>query len=102
MTKTAIRKENFRNVKNLLIDKYNAYSIDNEGSFFSMFIDFEDFTLQCQLTRDCDFGSYDSIKLSGDGWTEEEIAKQAAAERLEEVVEKEIEEITTKEVARPE
>ena len=96
MTKTAIKKANFKAVKDLLINKYNAYNIDNEGSFFSMFIDFEDFTLQCQLTRDCDFGSYDSIKLSGDGWTEEEIAKQAAAERLESEVEGDMKKITTK------
>ena len=100
MTKTAIKKANFKAVKDLLIEKYNAYNIDNEGSFFSMFIDFEDFTLQCQLTRDCDFGSYDSIKLSGDGWTEEEIAKQAAAERLESEVEADMKKITTKIVAR--
>ena len=99
MTITAIKKANFKAVKDLLINKYNAYNIDNEGSFFSMFIDFEDFTLQCQLTRDCDFGSYDSIKLSGDGWTEEEIAKQAAAERLESEVEADMKKITTKIVA---
>ena len=99
MTNTAIRKANFKAVKDLLINKYNAYNIDNEGSFFSMFIDFEDFTLSCQLTRDCVFGSYDSIKLSGDGWTKEEIAKQSAAERFEDEVEKEIKKITTKIVA---
>ena len=102
MTKTAIRKENFRNVKNLLIDKYNAYSIDNEGNYFHMFIDYKDYTFQCELTRDCQFGSWDAIKLGGDGWSDEERAFQAAAAELEEVVEKEIEEITTKEVARPE
>ena len=99
MTKTAIRKANFKAVKDLLINKYNAYSIDNEGSFFSMFIDFEDQTLQCSLSRDCQFGSYDSIKLAGDGWTEEEIAKQAAASKFEDQLDKEIEKITTKIVA---
>ena len=99
MTNTAIRKANFKAVKDLLINKYNAYSIDNEGSFFSMFIDFEDFTLSCQLTRDCQFGSYDSIKLAGDGWTKEESAKQAAASKFEDQLDKEIEKITTKIVA---
>lgn len=96
MSKTAIKKENFRKVKNLLIEKYNAYSIDNEGNYFTMFIDFEDYTLQCELTRDCDFGSHDAIRLSGDGWTKEERAKQAAASNLETAVEKDIEEISTK------
>ena len=100
MTITAIKKANFKAVKDLLINKYNAYNIDNEGSFFGMCIDFEDFTMSCQLTRDCDFGSYDSIKLSGDGWTEEEVAKQAAAERLESEVEVDMKKITKEIVAR--
>ena len=100
MTITAIKKENFKAVKDLLINKYNAYSIDNEGSFFTMFIDFEDQTLQCELTRDCVFGSWDAIKLSGDGFTKEEIAKQADASRLETEVYADMKKITTKIVAR--
>ena len=99
MTITAIKKANFKAVKDLLIEKYNAYNIDNEGSFFTMFIDFEDQTLQCELTRDCSFGSWDATKLSGDGWTKEEIAKQAAAERLEDEVYADMKKITTKVVA---
>jgi len=99
MTITAIKKANFKAVKDLLIEKYNAYNIDNEGSFFTMFIDFEDQTLQCELTRDCSFGSWDAIKLGQGDWTEDEIAKQAAASRLETEVYADMEKITTKVVA---
>ena len=94
MTITAIKKENFKAVKDLLIDKYNAYSIENEGNYFHMFIDFEGQTLQCELTRDSQFGSWDAIKLSGDGFTKDEIAKQAAASRLETEVYADIKKIT--------
>ena len=94
MTITAIKKENFKAVKDLLINKYNAYNIENEGNYFHMFIDFEDETLQCELTRDCAFGSWAAIKLSGDGFTKEEIAKQAAASRLETEVYADMKKIT--------
>jgi len=94
MTITAIKKENFKAVKDLLINKYNAYNIENEGNYFHMFIDFEDETLQCELTRDCVFGSWDAIKLSGDGFTKDEIAKQAAASRLETEVYADMKKIT--------
>ena len=99
MTITAIKKANFKAVKDLLINKYNAYNIENEGAYFHMYIDFEDFTIHCELSRDCAFGSWDATKLSGDGWTEEEIAKQAAAERLEDEVYADMKKITTKVVA---
>ena len=99
MTITAIKKENFKAVKDLLIDKYNAYSIENEGNYFHMHIDFEGQTLQCELTRDSQFGSWDAIKLSGDGFTKDEIAKQAAASRLETEVYADMKKITKEIVA---
>ena len=83
MSITSIKKENFKAVKDLLINKYNAYNIDNEGAYFHMYIDFQDYTLQCELTRDCQFGSWDATKLGQGDWTKDEIAKQAAASRLE-------------------
>ena len=99
MTITAIKKENFKAVKDLLINKYNAYNIENEGNYFYMFIDFEDQTLQCELTRDCAFGSWDAVKLAGNGWSEEEIAKQAAAAKLETEVYADMKKITKEVVA---
>ena len=91
MSITSIKKENFKAAKDLLINKYNAYNIDNEGAYFHMFIDFEDYTLQCELTRDCQFGSWDAIKLGQGDWTKDEIAKQAAASKLEDEVNRDIE-----------
>ena len=91
MSITSIKKENFKAAKDLLINKYNAYNIDNEGAYFHMFIDFEDYTLQCELTRDCQFGSWDATKLGQGDWTKDEIAKQAAASKLEDEVNRDIE-----------
>lgn len=90
MSITSIKKENFKAAKDLLINKYNAYNIDNEGAYFHMFIDFEDYTIQCELTRDCQFGSWDATKLGQGDWTKDEIAKQAAASKLEDEVYKDI------------
>ena len=90
MSITSIKKENFKAAKDLLINKYNAYNIDNEGAYFHMFIDFEDYTLQCELTRDCQFGSWDATKLGQGDWTKDEIAKQAAASKLEDEVNRDI------------
>ena len=91
MSITSIKKENFKAAKDLLINKYNAYNIDNEGAYFHMFIDFEDYTIQCELTRDCQFGSWDATKLGQGDWTKDEIAKQAAASKLEDEVNRDIE-----------
>ena len=91
MSITSIKKQNFKAVKDLLINKYNAYNIDNEGAYFHMFIDFQDYTLQCELTRDCQFGSWDATKLDeNSSWTKDELGKQAAASKLEEEVYKDI------------
>ena len=94
MTRTDIKKANFRLIKNLLIDEYNAYSVENEGAYFHMFIDFQGQTLQCELSRDCQFGIWDAVKLSGNGWSEDEIAKQKAASNLETDIDTKIEDLT--------
>ena len=94
MSITSIKKANFKAAKDLLINKYNAYNIDNEGAYFHMFIDFEDYTLQCELTRDCQFGSWDATKLGQGDWTKDEIAKQAAASKLEDEVNRDIEKVS--------
>jgi len=90
MTITSIKKANFKAAIDLLINKYNAYNIDNEGAYFPMSIDFEGYTIQCELTRDCQFGSWDATKLGQGNWTKDEIAKQAAASKLEDEVNKDI------------
>ena len=102
MTKTALRKKNFSKAKNLLIDEYKAYSVHNEGYFFSMLIDYEGHTLSGELTRECDFASHDSIRLGGEGWTEQERSKQRSAVKLEEEIHTQLKEMLTKVVDSPE
>ena len=61
MTITAIKKENFKRTIELLINKYKAYDIDNEGAHIHMLIDFENNTIPCELSRDCMFESWDIL-----------------------------------------
>ena len=83
MSVTANKKKNFKAVLELLTEKYDAYSIDIDGYYTQLNIKHAGFELAFELTRDCDFSSWDSIKLAGHGWSEERIAKQEAASRLE-------------------
>tara|TARA_S200002703_G_C3737974_1_gene226902 strand:+ start:649 stop:945 length:297 start_codon:yes stop_codon:yes gene_type:complete len=93
MSVTANKKKNFKAVLELLTEKYDAYSIDIDGFYTQLNIKHAGFELAFELTRNCDFNSWDSIKLAGHGWSEEEIAKQEAAFKLEKEIRTLIKEI---------
>ena len=94
MNKTEIRHLKVKTALNVLIEKFNAYSIDNgDGARFDFHVDYKDFTFQGQMDRrDLLVMLWDTIELSGPGFTEEEILKQELAVELEDIINEELEE----------
>ena len=85
MTKTEIKKQTTKKVLNHLIEEYDAYNIEREAQYFDFWADIDGFEIQFQMdTRDYSVSSWDSVRLLGDDWTEEEKGKQYAATVLEE------------------
>ena len=89
MTKTELRKLKTKSVLTLLVKEFNAYNIeDSEGGRIDFWVDYKDeepFQFQYHRTNesvDC----YDATSLAGDGWTEEEISRNAAAHLLEDTI----------------
>jgi len=93
MTKTEQRRLYVKTALNLLVDRFNAYSISNDdGARFDFFVDFEGETFHGQLDRrDLQISFYDSIRLHGDGFSAEEIKHQALSV-LEDSINDELEE----------
>ena len=86
-TKTQLKKDQVKAVIDTLVDEFNAQVEDAEGGRMDVVID----GFHGQFSRGefyVDF--WDSIKLSGDGWSEEQIAHQKAAVELEDKVNREI------------
>ena len=94
MNKTEIRRFKVKTALNVLIEKFNAYSISNDdGARFDFFVDFEGETFHGQLDRrDLQISFYDSIRLHGDGFAAEEIKHQALAVNLEDFINEKLEE----------
>ena len=90
--KTQLRKDQTKAVLSLLVEDFNAYSINNEdGARFDFYVDFKDETFHGQLDRrGFDVSLYDSIRLHGDGFTDEERQHQANAVELEDKINREI------------
>lgn len=90
--KTQLRKDQTKAVLSLLVEDFNAYNINNEdGARFDFYVDFEDETFHGQLDRrGFDVSFYDSIRLSGNGFTDEERQHQANSVELEDKINKEI------------
>ena len=94
MTKTELRKQTTKKVLNHLIKEFNIYNIDRENQYFEFWVDYKDHTLQMQMdTRGYDIGSWDSVKLSGDGWSQEQIDKQKFAEEIEDIMDERVREL---------
>ena len=93
MTKTEQRRLYVKTALNLLVDRFNAYSITNDdGARFEFFVDFEGETFHGELDRrSLQISFYDSIRLHGDGFTAEEIKHQALAANLEDFINDELE-----------
>lgn len=94
MTKAELKKETIKKVLKTLVEEFNIYNIERENQYFDFWVDYKDHTLQMQMdTRGYDIGSWDSTKLGGSGWTEEQIAKQKAAVELEDKMNERVREI---------
>ena len=94
MTKTELKKQEIKKVLNMLIKEFNIYNIDREYQYFDFWADYKSHRFNFQMdTRDYSIASSDSIKLSGDGWSQEDIDKQKFAEELEELMNKKIREL---------
>jgi hypothetical protein len=86
MTKTELKKLQTKSVIKMLIEEYNAYHIyDEMGGRIAFNIDTHSGdTLQCEYHRsNQDVAIYENVKLSGDGWTEEDKRKAMEAKILE-------------------
>lgn len=84
-TKTELKKLQTKAVINHLIEEFDAYNIERENQYIDFWADINGYVLQLQMdTRDYSVGSWDSMALAGDGWSEEEKGKQFAATVLEE------------------
>lgn len=94
MTKTELKRETTKKVINYLISEFDAYNIEREAQYFNFSADIDGWEIQFQLdTRDYSVASWDSTKLAGDGWTDEDHAHQYAASTLEERINKNVEEL---------
>ena len=94
MTKTELKKQTTKRVLNLLIEEFNAYNINREAQYFEFWTDYKSHRFQLQMdTRGYDISSWDSVKLSGDGWTKEEIDRQKFAVELEDVMNERVREL---------
>lgn len=95
MNKTEVRRLKVKTALNTLVTKFNAYSISNDdGARFDFFVDSDEFTFHGQLDRrDLQVCFYDSIPLSGPGFTAKEHAHQAASVELEDIINEELEEV---------
>lgn len=93
-TKTQLKKETTKKVLNLLIEEFDAYNIEREAQYFEFWTDYKSHRFQLQMdTRDYSISSWDSVKLIGSGWTEEELDKQKFAVELEDLMEKKVREL---------
>jgi hypothetical protein len=102
MTKTELQKLQTKAVMEMLINKYNAYNIDDEmGGRISFFIDSKlDNTFQCEYHRSYqDISIRENVKLAGKGWSVDDINKAAEADQYETLLNKEVKSITTQDLA---
>jgi hypothetical protein len=96
MTKTELKKAQTKSVMEMLINKYNAYNIEDEmGGRILFYIDSElDNTFQCEYHRSYqEISITQNVKLTGNGWSVDEINEAAEADQYETLLNKEVETI---------
>ena len=96
MTKTELKKAQTKSVMEMLINKYNAYNIEDEmGGRILFYIDSKlDNTFQCEYHRSYqDISIEQNVKLTGNGWSVDEINEAAEADQYETLLNKEVETI---------
>lgn len=93
MTKRELNKLQTKSVMEMLINKYNAYNIEDEmGGRILFYIDSKlDNTFQCEYHRSYhDISIHENVKLSGNGWSVDDINKAAEADVYEKKLNKEV------------
>lgn len=102
MTKTELRKLQTKTIMEMLINKYNAYNIeDSEGGRILFYIDTNsDVTLQCEYHRTYqNIAIFENVRLSGNNWSDYMYAKVRLARIYEEMLNKEVKNIITQDLA---
>ena len=89
MTKKELKKQETKKVLNMLINVFNIYNIERDNQYLQFWSDYKSHRFQFQMdTRGYDISSWDSVKLSGDGWSQEDIDKQKFASEWEDLMNK--------------
>ncbi len=87
MTKKELKKQTTKKVLNYLIEEFDIYMIDREAQYFDFYTDYKSNRYRLQMdTRGYHITGFDSMKLAGDGWSQEEIDRQKFAVELEDVM----------------
>lgn len=94
MTKTQLKKQETKKVLNHLVREFNIYNIERDNQYFQFWTDYKSHQFELQMdTRGYDISSWDSVKLSGDGWSQEEIDRQKFAVEIEDVMNESVREL---------
>lgn len=94
MTKTELKKQETKKVLNYLVREFNIYNIERDNQYFQFWTDYKSHQFELQMdTRGYDISGWDSVKLSGGGWSQEEIDKQKFAEEIEDIMNKRVREL---------
>ena len=94
MTKTELRKQTTKKVLNHLVKEFNIYNIERDNQYFQFWTDYKSHQFELQMdTRGYDISSWDSVKLVGDGWSQEEIDRQKFAVEIEDVMNESVREL---------
>ncbi len=94
MTKTELRKQQTKRVLTMLTNVFSIYNTERDNQYFQFMANYKSDSFQLQMdTRGYDISGWDSIKLQGDGWTQEQIDKQKYAVELEELMNKYVSEL---------
>ena len=94
MTKTELRKQTTKKVLNHLVKEFNIYNIERDNQYFQFWTDYKSHQFELQMdTRGYDISGWDSVKLSGDGWSQEEIDRQKFAVEIEDVMNESVREL---------
>ena len=94
MTKTQLKKQETKKVLNHLVREFNIYNIERDNQYFQFWTDYKSHQFELQIdTRGYDISGWDSVKLSGDGWSQEEIDRQKFAVEIEDIMNERVREL---------
>ena len=94
MTKKELKKQTTKKVLNHLVREFNIYNIERDNQYFQFWTDYKSHQFELQMdTRGYDISGWDSVRLSGDGWSQEEIDRQKFAVEIEDVMNESVREL---------